>query len=252
MQKLNYRELKRNFLFFDFFPSIFYRFKINSTNILASKLIKQVKNNFIVIADSQSKGKGRFNRKWLSPCCKNLYFSMVLQKNYIINFNTLLFVTTNSILKTLLQYKKGFQIKWPNDIIFNNKKISGILIENIYSNNKIVSQIIGIGININFNFFRIRELQNSAISLKNILGKEISREKFFVKYIKNFIDEYNNKEYSFEYWKNNLAFLNKNIRFHYADKIITGKFISVKENGNIVLEDKNKNILEYSIGEILL
>ncbi len=251
MQKFNHLYFKKLFKIapFNFFEKFFYRFAINSTNIFAASLINSYDSNFVVLADYQYKGKGRFDRKWISPPAENLYFSIVLQNNFILPQNKILFKSANAVLKTLKSYNPDFKIKWPNDIIFHNKKISGILIENIYSSEKITATIIGIGININTAFNSNNRFK--AISLKEITNTELRREEVLENFLRNFIDEYKNTD-SFNYWRKNLAFKNKKIRFHIYDKYIGGTFHKVDKKGNIMLITDSGKIKKYNLGEIIL
>ena len=143
--------------------------ELTSTMDLADKLITQNKTD-VVVAKKQTKGRGRYGRKWYSEE-GGLYFSFI-EKNGRNDF--LSEIVSFSIVKTLQEYRINCKIKFPNDIIYRNKKIAGILIEK-----KGEIYIIGIGINVN-NY--INEEIN-GISMKEILKREIKIEKVLEKFL---------------------------------------------------------------------
>lgn len=153
---------------------IFFK-KIDSTNDFLKS------NNFpsgtIVISEMQTAGKGRYGKKWFSPQ-GGLWFSCVINKKskrpyfYVI-------LSSLAIIDTLKDYDIKAKIKWPNDILINCKKVSGILVENDYYKGKI---IIGIGINVNNKIPVNTDIE--ATSLKIAKRQKISIQKFFLKLIK--------------------------------------------------------------------
>ncbi|WP_456397153.1 biotin--[acetyl-CoA-carboxylase] ligase [Desulfurobacterium sp.] len=116
----------------------------------------------VVTANHQSGGKGRRGRKWISPPGKGLYISFLFEKPK--NFQNVQIVslsTAVAVTKTLNTLKKGFKIKWPNDILFNGKKVCGILPE--LSGKRI---IVGIGVNLSHSREELKETEYPATSLK--------------------------------------------------------------------------------------
>ena len=127
---------------------------IGSTNKYLKKLYlkKSIQDRLLVITNNQFNGKGQKNNKWLSEPNKNLTFSFykILKNRKIQNPFTLNCIISLSVLKVLKQFGvPNLKVKWPNDILSDTKKISGILIENFYRQNFLYSSIIGVGININ-------------------------------------------------------------------------------------------------------
>ena len=125
----------------------FYYKKVNSTNGLAIKKIKNGITKGIVIADYQKKGRGQHGKKWLS-FKGNLFITIFFKLKENINIKKITILNCKIIKKTLFKYiKKTISIKPPNDLLINKKKICGILQE-IKFNNKSKFIIIGIGINL--------------------------------------------------------------------------------------------------------
>ena len=123
--------------------------RVNSTNNVAIKIIKNSNCNFgIVIADTQKKGKGQYGKKWISYK-GNLFVSIFFKFNRIkLSLNQMTKINCLLVKKFLSFYcKKKIKIKLPNDLLIDQKKISGILQE-IYEKNNTTYMIIGIGINL--------------------------------------------------------------------------------------------------------
>ncbi|MCC1484665.1 biotin--[acetyl-CoA-carboxylase] ligase [Winogradskyella immobilis] len=131
---------------------------IDSTNAYLKAIsVKKVPKDFtVVVAEEQTKGRGQMGAHWQSETSKNLTLSLfkevsflkVEQQFYISKVVALAIIKTLEILNI-----PKLSIKWPNDILSANKKISGVLIENVIKNNKLQGSIVGIGLNINQKFF---------------------------------------------------------------------------------------------------
>ena len=131
---------------------------IDSTNAYLKAIsVKKVPKDFtVVVADRQTHGRGQMGTQWQSEDSKSLTISIFKDVSFL-SVNRQFYiskVTALAIIKTLSTLKiPKLSIKWPNDILSANKKIAGVLIENVIKNNKIQGSIIGIGLNINQKFF---------------------------------------------------------------------------------------------------
>ena len=145
--------------------------KLRSTNDTAIRMVKSSNLNYgMIIADSQSNGRGQYGRKWIS-FKGNLFVSFFLNlKNINISIKELTKLNCNLVRKTIFKfYKKKIIFKAPNDLLINNKKISGILQETIIKNNQ-KYLIVGIGINV----IKSPNIPNyPATNLFEITGKKI-------------------------------------------------------------------------------
>ena len=169
---------------------------IDSTNRFLKKMsATQSLDNFtVVVTENQLKGKGQRGAKWVSENGKNLTFSTLInhidihpRDIYLINI-----ITAIALIETLEKYQlKDLHIKWPNDILSENKKICGILIENSIQSNGKIKSIIGIGLNVNQKSFENLPQASSLCLLKNktfekeqLLNSIILRNeiKFFLNY----------------------------------------------------------------------
>ena len=129
----------------------------------------------IVISDHQTKGRGQRGSSWVSKANESFTFSILLKPTFVKTseiFGISICVALG-IFDCLSSFQRGFKIKWPNDIYFQDKKIGGVLIENVLGKSKCHKSIIGIGLNVNQLHFN--HLPN-AISLKQIIKEHISIE----------------------------------------------------------------------------
>ena len=163
--------------------NVYYFKKLASTNDKAKKL----NENCVVIAEIQTKGRGRFNRRW-SSSKGGLWMSIVL-KLRIRNPKKITFITSiivHKVIETIFGLET--KIKWPNDIVFNGKKLCGILTETIFKGKHIAKMIIGIGLNVNNEL--PAELRKKAISLKEIINKKININQIANEILKEFPVQY--------------------------------------------------------------
>lgn len=232
---------------------------IDSTNSFLKDMAAKVKvGDFtVVIAKTQTAGRGQMNANWIVDAGKSLTFSVFceLSNLSIADFKYLNYCVSLSVYEAVKDLKlPRLAIKWPNDIMSENKKIAGILIENTFNLSEISSSVIGIGINVNQNSFSI-DLPNAS-SIKMIIGREVDLELLFDKALqclKQKIALLNKKEYAFleeEYLK---VLYKKNVpsMFKTAQNILfMGKIVGVSDTGNLQIELENETIKEFGIKEV--
>ena len=220
---------------------------ISSTNKYLKENYSHYPEYTVVKADKQTEGKGRMSRRWESEEGKNLTFSILLKQQIDSEKMPLLsLVVGASLYETIGKYIKC-EIKWPNDIIVNNKKIAGILVESIFSS-KLEAVVLGIGINVNQEIFS-NDLLIKATSLSNELKQKIDCEKLLNEFINEFDIMYN------DFIIGNNRFINickennylKQKEVFYNNKQI--KVLDISDNGNLIIKDE-EGIKELYFGEV--
>ena len=225
---------------------------VNSTNNFAKENINQLSDKTIISAKTQTNGYGRFRRKWISDIPENIYLSIILKpadtKN-IINLTQYLCVI---LCKTLEDYEIKPEIKWPNDVLVNGKKISGVLCECVNKNNI----VLGLGVNLNIEQKNIEQISQPATSLNLEIGKKVNKKIFQKKLLNNFFTKYETflKE-GFVFIKNDYVkrtcFLGKTIFVSNKQDKKTEYFAkSIDHNGALVVLDKLKKELKILSGDI--
>lgn len=211
----------------------------------------------LVTADSQTGGRGRFKRQWVSPAFENIYatFCFFIDKNRpdIGNIPQVLAISCANVLQDLQFFPK---LKWPNDILLSNKKMAGILCETVSFPDSF-AVILGIGININMPLETLSKIDRPATSLLNETGKRFEVESvlkllqdqfskdlnvFLKSSFKPFLDDYRNLIWTAK---------NEKIRFHDNVNIVEGFFDSINDDGTLNLMLENGQIKRFISGEFL-
>lgn len=164
---------------------IHYHDEVDSTNTLLFSLAENgASEGTVVIADKQTSGRGRLNRKWISPPGVNLYMSMLFRPKIPARESPLMTFLVSIALVEAIK-KTGAEnpcIKWPNDVQLGGRKVAGVLTEMKPKGDSIEFVVVGLGVNINMTRSEInsemREASRTATSIKENLGKDIDRAKF--------------------------------------------------------------------------
>lgn len=165
---------------------------LGSTNVQAKILAEAgAKEGTLVVANAQTAGRGRRGRSWSSPAGKNLYFSLLLRPNFIPDKAPMLTLLMALAVQGAIEEICGCvtKIKWPNDIIINGKKVTGILTEMNVQSDYIDYVVIGVGINVKEQEFEA-ELADKATALETELKQSISRALLLEKIMEHFERNY--------------------------------------------------------------
>jgi BirA family biotin operon repressor/biotin-[acetyl-CoA-carboxylase] ligase len=218
---------------------------VQSTNILAAKLADvNAPEGAIVVAESQTKGRGRLGRAWHSPEGKGIYISIILYPPIEPpQAPGISLMTALSLADTIAACKpKNVAVKWPNDCLINGRKVAGILTELSADMDHINHVIIGIGINVNHRRKDFPDdLAKTATSLRHALKTDIRRVEFLQKFLLNLEKDYK------KFKKSGLRVLHKRIlnysnligrpiSINSSGEIISGTAVDINENGNLVVE----------------
>lgn len=233
--------------------------EINSTNDYAKKNMSELEHMTAVYAERQTSGRGRLERKWVDSGEDNLFLTIVLKpknEKEISNFPNLtqyLSVVLSMLLEE--EYNLKPQIKWPNDVLINGKKVAGILAEGTTHGGKFMGLALGVGVNLNTTSEKLAQIDKPATSVFNELGVNVDREKFLEKLLEKFCLSYNKYIIDgFPFIKNDYEqramFLGKEITINVLGKLHQGVAQGVTEKGSLVLKEDDNNRIYY-IGDIL-
>lgn len=241
------------------FNAPIYQFDIiDSTNRFAKNLCKNnPQNGTIIISNEQSNGRGRLGNTWESCKDKGLYYSIILKipdKNIKCELLTLYICL--GITELLSDYSIECKIKWPNDILINNKKVCGILSEFI-SNDNGVFIVVGIGVNLyhSLNDFK-DELKDKATSISLNTNSTIIKN-FFINSLTSYLFDYynyflqDNFEKFIDIYKNKSSLLGKEISIYLNGEFICGIVNGFDDNGCLLLDIGNK-VIPINSGEVTL
>ena len=236
--------LGRSFYFFEELPS---------TNSYAKQLNgESSQHGALILTDNQTGGRGQYDRKWKAEPGKNLTFSLIFEPQKAERFTLLTLACALAISEIVNSCAEvSAKLKWPNDILCNDKKLCGILTETQFSGNKVERVVVGIGLNVNQTDFK-GELAEKATSLRKECSEEFSREKLMAEILQKV-------EYRYRLWSQFNADLVKQI-----NRALIGfgewthlevnnekleeeyKFLGVNEAGCLIALNKDFDIRTFS------
>ena len=245
--KLETEIIGRNFIYCD---------EIDSTNTqLLSGKQQYKKNGTVLLAEKQLSGKGRKNRTWQSAKGLNLTFSILLTKEVIseLNPNHINLLSSLIVAEAIENlYQLRTELKWPNDILINKKKVAGILIETSIKGSKVERIVIGIGINLNQLIFQ-GDFNFPPTSLKLEVNSEIDRENILAEVLNIFEERLFNLQTSSDSllkdWRSKCKMIGDKISITENEEIKTGIFHDIDENGYLLLK-RNNTIEKIHFGDV--
>jgi BirA family biotin operon repressor/biotin-[acetyl-CoA-carboxylase] ligase len=238
------------------FPSleqrIHYFQEIGSTMDAARELAKRgAEEGTIVIAEAQTRGRGRLSREWLSPK-GGIYFTIILRPKispaYASRINLMAAVAVASTIRRLFGLKA--EVKWPNDVLIEGRKVCGILAE--MDAEMDVTNFVNVGIGINANT-SVPRFEKTATSLKDVLGKEISRKEFLsallveIRRWQALLMEAD----LFDEWKKLSITLNKDVKVIAPGEVIVGRAIDVDTTGALIIRERNGSLRNAVAGDCI-
>ncbi|OGD35370.1 biotin--[acetyl-CoA-carboxylase] ligase [Candidatus Atribacteria bacterium RBG_16_35_8] len=241
---------------------IYYFPELKSTNIMAKEKAlhraEEINEGTLIIAERQSAGKGRLGREWFSPA-GGIWLSIILYPqlppSYIPRITLMTAVAVVKAIKMCTQIES--QIKWPNDMLINEKKVCGILTEMSAELDIINWVVVGIGINVNIEHREFPEdIHENTISLKEVLGKVVLRVKLvqiFLQEFEKYYESLKRREFSsiLKEWKLYSHTLGRKIRVDMGERIVTGEAVNINEEGALILKKENGELVEIISGTII-
>ena len=226
--------------------------EISSTMDAARELAKKgAKEGTIVIAETQTRGRGRLSREWLSPE-GGIYFTLVLRPRispaYAPRINLMAAVAVAATIRKLFGLKA--ELKWPNDVLIKGRKVCGILAEMDAEMDVVNFVNVGIGINANTS---VPQFEKTATSLKDALGREISRKEFLsallvgIERRQALLMEAD----LLEEWKKLSATLNKDVRIMSLGEEVIGQAIDIDATGALILKGQDGSLRTVLVGDCI-
>ena len=245
------RNLKTRFIG----QKVIYYPRLASTMDLARQEARQgAAEGTVIITGEQTAGKGRVKRLWLSPR-GSIALSIILYPDmsylpYLVMLASLAVVHSIESVAALKA-----QIKWPNDVLIDGKKICGILIESDVRANMVAYAIIGIGINVNFRLSDFPEILSTATSLADELGADVSR----VDIIRCLLVE-TERLYSalphgepvYREWRDRLVTLGRKVQVKSGEAMLEGIAESVATDGSLLLRHASGSSTKIVAGDVSL
>lgn len=228
-----------------FCHNVFYEDVVDSTQIQAKKYLAEQYEDFAVIANSQTAGYGRFHRPWQSNAGQGLWMTVVKKSTVPFTklgcFNLVMACGIHKALSKFIDEPKRLQIKWPNDIYYDNYKVCGFLSEVLINENQQMMIIYGMGINILSapvmdNIYQAGALQQfshqsiSYIAVINELFKKLSQSY-------HEFSQYDFLEFK-EYWTEHSLVWDRWLKYTTSEESFIGKATMLTDEGYLIVVDK--------------
>ncbi len=249
---------------------LFYQTTIDSTNTRAMALARAgAKEGTVVLADSQLAGKGRLGRRWIDVAGWNVLSSTILRPLFAPHF--LVMIASLAVVKTIDDLcALPATIKWPNDVLVDGRKVSGILIETSHDQQGQLVAVLGIGVNIHGHISQPLEAtfdtQINAISLQEACGHTLSRERFIARMLKYIeqpylalqqeVQDQATDSYTAtsrmlrEQWRNRLSTLGHPTHIRQGNRLVSGIAEDVNDQGELLLREQTGDCITITWGEI--
>ncbi|MBI4773661.1 MAG: biotin--[acetyl-CoA-carboxylase] ligase [Deltaproteobacteria bacterium] len=232
------RILARDIRYFD---------SLHSTNLTAKEAaIEGARDGALVVAESQTGGRGRLNRTWLSPKGANLLFSMVLRPNIppqrVFRLNMTASVSIVEAVRDLTSLDPG--IKWPNDVYLGPRKLAGLLTEFSVAGEAVEYVVVGIGLNVNMDPEEYPEIRNVATSVRAEVGHTVSRLELLGKILSRMDVWYDRLIRGEDHglkalWNSYSTVIGRQVEVRSADQALLGRALTIDDEGALILEDES-------------
>ena len=237
--------------------TVYFAEKVDSTNSWIKRLSKEgAEHGTLAVAEFQSAGRGRFDRKWEAPEGSSVMMTILLRPEFEPQYASMLTLVMGLAVAQAVD-ELGFKvsIKWPNDVVLSRKKICGILTEMGTNGTKIGYVLIGVGINVNLWEFP-EEMQDKATSLAMESGQEYDRNQIIGLVMKHFEEDYErfiqtcDFENLLEEYHRILANLNQPVRVLNGADSFEGVSRGIDTKGELLVEKADGTVTKISAGEV--
>lgn len=228
---------------------------LSSTNDIAKLEAKKgAQEGTVVVAEEQTAGRGRLKRAWLSPK-GSLALSIILHPTPA-QLPSLIMVASLAVVHCI-EKVSGLksQIKWPNDVLVNGKKVCGILIESDVRGSAVDYAVIGIGLNVNLNTADFPEIAATATSISQESGEKISRREMIrclLVEVENLYLVLGEGDSVFREWRERLVTLGKEVKISSGKASYRGIAESVASDGSLFLRQPDGNLIKIVAGDVSL
>ena len=242
---------------------VYYFEEIDSTQNFAQNIaVDKKENGTIIIAEKQTSGRGRLDRKWTSPK-GGIWFSLIIHPKFDVSSSTLIpilsAVALSKSIKSVLDIET--EVKWPNDITMNGKKVAGVLVDASFQTNSIDYLILGIGINFDID---TKKLEKRLTKTPNFYGIDSLREKedktppkkllkeFLLQFEKNLFQlDKGEKSKIIKEWTKRAAGIGKKITINTSNGKISGISQGIDNDGALKIKTRNE-IKKIYVGDVVL
>jgi len=207
----------------------------------------------VIVADEQTAGRGRLKRAWLSPR-GSIALSIILYPSlsYLPSLTMLASLAVVHSIEAVTGLKS--QVKWPNDVLINGRKVCGILIASDVQGNTVNYTVMGIGVNVNLRLADFPEIQPIATSLSHELGREVSPLsviRCLLVEIERLYLALSTEGSIYQEWRDSLVTLGRRVRIETGEAIYEGVAESVARDGSLLLRGSDGSLTKIVAGDVI-
>ena len=230
-----------------------------STNDVVEKLARDgVKEGIVVFAESQSRGRGRLGRKWISSAGKGLWFSVLLRPPWPPRSVSRMTIAAAVALVRGIQGQTGLRpvIKWPNDILIGTRKVSGILTELSAEPDRVKHVVVGIGVDVHLDASSFpAELRNAVTSLNAELGRDVDRSALAASILLELDRTYAQVRHGrfetvAEEWERLCETIGADVGIRFGDRLLQGRAESLDADGALLLRTSHGHLERVVGGDV--
>lgn len=254
----NLKELEERFSGKLFGRKISFYSETASTNDSAFSMgMADASEGTVVIADRQSRGRGRLQRSWYSPANVNIYTSVILRPQINTSESSRISIMAGVAVAEFLEplCPGCVRLKWPNDVLLNHKKVCGILSQAKIDQTRLDFIVLGIGLNVNMSQDQLsEEIRHTATSLTLETGREFSRQELLIQLYENLEKWYkqltqNGFDAIRKKWLDFAIMIGQDIHVVFGDEIIEGKAKDIDGDGALILFVEGNKEIKVSAGD---
>lgn len=242
---------------------LIYRPSTESTMDDARRMLERFRltEGAMLLAESQTQGRGRAGRAWLSPPDVNLYFTLVLEPPAEA-LRGVAFITPLAIAAAIEEVtaNKGAplqcELKWPNDVLIEGRKVAGVLIETVETSERGRVALVGAGINVNLDVAAYPEISSIATSVREQTGFAVPREEVLAAFCNHLEPLYaelrGGSTRPFQLWRSRLATLGREVTASGTAETVHGRAVDVSPDGALIIEQPDGRRVSVEAGDVTL
>jgi BirA family biotin operon repressor/biotin-[acetyl-CoA-carboxylase] ligase len=242
---------------------VYYWPAIGSTNDELKRLADEgVPEGALAVTDKQLAGRGRLHRKWIAPAGSSLLTSLLFRPTFLVPTQAQQLTMICSLATAdAVTHNTGLRpdLKWPNDLLLGGKKLAGVLTELGFSDEKLASVIVGVGLNVNSDFTLSHshwlDLADTATSLAMVMGRPVSRLQLLQSYLAGVETRYDALKAGHsphQEWATRLTTLGQRVTVGAPDGTYQGVAESVDETGALLLRQPDGQVKHILAGDVTL
>jgi len=212
---------------------------IDSTNREAAALARAgAPEGVVVVADHQRAGRGRLGRSWQAPPGSSLLLSVLLRPALDAARVHLVTIAVALAAADACREVAGFspELKWPNDLVVNDRKLAGILAEVSIEGNALRWVVVGLGLNVNWPAELPHDLAGIAIAANHVAGRPVDRERLLVELLNRLEARYGSLDAQVEDYRARCRTIGREVRVDLPDEQLTGRAVDVDDDGHLLVE----------------